>query len=245
MARKANLAAKAPTKTSHENGDSAATPSRVPKPALAEVETAEPEPYVTGSNAPAATTRRTLEQAIGLQIRHHRKSMGLTVAELASAASVSNGMLSKIENGQISPSLTTLQTLANALNMPISLLFSEFEERRDCSFVPAGQGVTIQRRGTKVGHKYELLGHMLGGAVAVEPYLITLADDAAPYTAFQHEGTELIHILTGEVAYAHAGNSYDMKPGDTLLFDSGAPHGPEKIVATPLSYLSIIMYEKD
>ncbi|WP_020179147.1 XRE family transcriptional regulator [Methylopila sp. M107] len=205
----------------------------------------ESEPYVTGSNAPAALARRTLEQAIGLQIRHHRKSMGLTVAELASAASVSNGMLSKIENGQISPSLTTLQTLATALNVPISLLFSEFEERRDCSFVPAGQGVTIQRRGTKVGHGYELLGHMLGGAIAVEPYLITLADDAAPYTAFQHEGTELIHILTGEVTYAHAGNSYDMKPGDTLLFDSGAPHGPERIGKTPLTYLSIIMYEKD
>lgn len=208
-------------------------------------EPADQEPYVTGSGAPAAPERRTLEQAIGLQIRHHRKAMGLTVAELAGAASVSTGMLSKIENGQISPSLTTLQTLSAALNMPISLLFSGFEERRDCSFVPAGQGVSIQRRGTKVGHRYELLGHMLGGPVAVEPYLITLADDAAPYTAFQHEGTELIHILTGEVVYAHADNSYTMKPGDTLLFDSGAPHGPEKIVSTPLSYLSIIMYEKD
>ncbi|MFJ5486400.1 helix-turn-helix domain-containing protein [Hansschlegelia beijingensis] len=203
------------------------------------------EPYVTGSGAPAPAERRTLEQAIGLQIRHHRKQMGLTVAELAAAASVSTGMLSKIENGQISPSLTTLQTLATALNMPISLLFSEFEERRDCSYVPAGQGVVIQRRGTKVGHKYELLGHMLGGKVAVEPYLITLTEDAAPYTAFQHEGTELIYMLSGEVIYAHAGNSYHLKSGDSLLFDSGAPHGPERLVVKPMTYLSIIMYEKD
>lgn len=201
--------------------------------------------YVTGSGAPAAQERRTLEQAIGLQIRHHRKLMGLTVAELAGAATVSTGMLSKIENGQISPSLTTLQTLAAALNVPISLLFSEFEERRDCSYVAAGQGVVIQRRGTKVGHNYELLGHMLGGQIACEPYLITLTEDAAPFTAFQHEGTELIYMLSGEVVYAHGGNAYHLKPGDTLLFDSGAPHGPERLVAKPMTYLSIIMYEKD
>jgi transcriptional regulator with XRE-family HTH domain len=219
---------------------------KAPAPQLAVIEPApEADDYVTGSGAPAAIERRTLEQAIGLQIRHHRKLMGLTVAELAGAASVSTGMLSKIENGQISPSLTTLQTLASALNVPISLLFSEFEERRDCSYVAAGQGVVIQRRGTKVGHNYELLGHMLGGPVACEPYLITLTEDAAPFTAFQHEGTELIHMLTGEVVYAHAGNSYHLKPGDTLLFDSGAPHGPERLLVKPMTYLSIIMYEKE
>lgn len=208
------------------------------------VEAGDDAPYVTGSNAPTARERRTLEQAIGLQIRHHRKLMGLTVAELASAATVSTGMLSKIENGQISPSLTTLQTLASALNVPISLLFAEFEERRDCSFVPAGQGVVIQRRGTKVGHKYELLGHMLGGPIACEPYLITLTEDAAPYTSFQHEGSELIYMLTGEVVYAHAGESYHLKPGDSLMFDSGAPHGPEQLIQAPMTYLSIIIYEK-
>lgn len=216
-----------------------ATVAEAPPPVL------EDEPYVTGSGAPAAAERRTLEQAIGLQIRHRRKAMGLTVAELSGAANVSGGMLSKIENGQISPSLTTLQTLASALNIPISLLFSEFEERRDCSFVAAGHGVAIQRRGTKVGHRYELLGHTLGGSVACEPYLITLSEDAAPFTAFQHEGAEFIYMLSGEVVYAHAGNSYHLKPGDSLLFDSGAPHGPERLLVSPMVYLSIIMYEND
>ena len=219
--------------------------ARKSAPAASLARTDEDEPYVTGSGAPAAADRRTLEQAIGLQIRHRRKAMGLTVAELAGAANVSGGMLSKIENGQISPSLGTLQTLATALNVPISLLFQEFEEKRDCSYVAAGQGLAIQRRGTKVGHRYELLGHTLGGPVVCEPYLITLSEDAEPYTAFQHEGTELIYMLSGEVVYAHAGNSYHLRPGDSLLFDSGAPHGPEKLLMKPMVYLSIIMYEND
>jgi transcriptional regulator with XRE-family HTH domain len=197
----------------------------------------------TGSGAPAAVAR-TLEQAIGAQIRLYRKINGLTVAELATAAGVSTGMLSKIENGQISPSLATLQTLTGALNLPMTSLFAAFEEKRDCSYVKAGQGVVIQRRGTKVGHQYQLLGHSLAGEIVCEPYLIALTEDAAPYTAFQHEGTEFIYMLTGEVIYAHADRSYHLRPGDAILFDSGAPHGPEKLLTLPMTYLSIILYPR-
>lgn len=177
-------------------------------------------------------------------MRQHRKEASLTVSELATAADISPGMLSKIENGQISPSLNTLQTLAQALNIPIALLFSTFEQRRDCSYVKSGDGVIIRRRGTKVGHQYQLLGHSLGGDVVVEPYLITLTEDAVPYTAFQHEGIEFIFMLTGEVDYAHADRSYHLAPGDAILFDSAAPHGPVNLIKTPMTYLSIIVYPR-
>jgi transcriptional regulator with XRE-family HTH domain len=94
-----------------------------------------------------------------------------TGAELARAAGISTGMLSKIETGQISPSLTTIEALAAALNVPVATLFTVSAPRRDCSFVNRGTGVVIERRGTKVGHRYELLGHSLAGDVAMEPYL--------------------------------------------------------------------------
>src|SRR5258706_13233540 len=120
----------------------------------------------TGSGEPRVG-ERTLERAVGTQIRELRGRFHLSVTDLASAVSISSGMLSKIENGQISPSLATLQALAMALNVPITTLFSTFEEKRDCSFVRAGQGVVIERRGTKVGHVYQLLGHALGGEIMV------------------------------------------------------------------------------
>lgn len=201
------------------------------------------EAYRTGSNAPGGG-RRTLEQSIGAQVRFHRKLHGLTGAELAGAAGISTGMLSKIENGQISPSLGMLQTIAEALNLPIATLFATHEERRDCSFVRAGQGARIQRRGTKVGHQYELLGHSLDGPIVVEPYLITLTEDAVPFTAFQHDGIEFIYMLTGEVIYAHADRSYHLRPGDAILFDSAAAHGPEKLLKLPMTYLSFIVYPR-
>ena len=153
-------------------------------------------------------------------------------------------MLSKIENGSISPSLVTLNSLAKALNVPISRLFSETEEQRDCSFVKAGQGVRIERRGTKAGHMYDLLGHSLGGAIGAEPYLITLKSDAVPYTDFRHAGIEFIYMLTGKVRYRHADRSYVMEPGDALFFDAAARHGPEELIKAPMTYLSIIIYPR-
>ena len=198
----------------------------------------------TGSGAPAAN-ERTLEQALGIQVRSVRRDLDLTVSDLASAAGISVGMLSKIENGLISPSLATLQSISNVLNVPLSTLFASFEEKRDCSFVPAGQGVHIERRGTKVGHQYELLGHALGGEVAVEPYLITLSEEAVPYTGFRHAGVEFIHMLSGEVIYRHGDRTYHLRPGDSLLFDSAAPHGPEQLLVRPMTYLSIIIYPRD
>jgi transcriptional regulator with XRE-family HTH domain len=197
----------------------------------------------TGSRAPNEVIR-SLESEIGTEVRKLRKELDLTVAELGAGANISTGMLSKIENGSISPSLGTLNSLANALNVPISRLFSEREEQRDCSFVKRGQGVRIERRGTKAGHLYDLLGHSLGGSICVEPYLITLKSDAAPYPDFRHAGIELIYMLTGKVRYRHADRSYVMEPGDTLFFDAAARHGPEELIKAPMTYLSIIIYPR-
>jgi transcriptional regulator with XRE-family HTH domain len=201
------------------------------------------EGYRTVSSA-AAVSDLTLEQAIGVQVRQLRRRIGLTVSELAAAAGLSGGMLSKIENGQISPSLASLQSLAGALNVPVSTFFSAFEEKRDCSFVKAGSGMIIERQGNKAGHQYQLLGHSLGGKTVMEPYLITLSEEALPYPAFQHEGSEFIYMLSGEVVYRHGDQSYHLTPGDALLFDSGAPHGPEKLLSKPMTYLSIIVHQR-
>lgn len=199
--------------------------------------------FATGSNAPARLGR-SLERALGRQIRQARRNLDLSVADLAAAAGISLGMLSKIENGQISPSLASLQRLASALAVPIASLFAAAEEQKDCSFVPSGRGVVIERRGSKAGHVYSLLGHVLGGDVAVEPYLITLNEGAAPYTGFQHAGTEFIYMLSGELVYVHAGQRYRLGAGDALLFDSSSTHGPAELVSLPCTYLSVIVFER-
>lgn len=202
----------------------------------------EPE-LATGSNAPRPRDGG-LQEAIGAQVRSLRKQHEMTVVELAGQAGVSAGMLSKIENGGICPSLNTLQSLAAALNVPITAFFEKFEERRDVSYVPAGAGVTIERRGSKAGHRYQLLGHSMGGELAVEPYLVTLSEGASAYSSFRHEGVEFIYLLEGRVGYRHGDRLFELGPGDALFFDAAAPHGPETLHELPLRLLSIIIYPR-
>jgi transcriptional regulator with XRE-family HTH domain len=209
------------------------TISELGKPALSQDPHALREPKVNN-----------LEIAIGHEVRAFRKKLGITGADLASATGLSLGMLSKIENGNISPSLTTLQSLSKALGVPVTAFFRRFEEPRNAVFVKAGEGVELERRGTRAGHQYNLLGHIDNNSsgVVVEPYLITLTTGSDVFPTFQHEGMEFLYMLEGEVVYRHADQLFTMLPGDSLFFDADAPHGPEILVTLPSRYLSIICY---
>ena len=187
------------------------------------------------------TPENQLEIAIGQQVRAFRKQLHMTVAEVAGQADLSPGMLSKIENGLTSPSLATLKALSGALNVPVTAFFRKYEEERDATFVKAGQGINIERRGTRAGHQYQLLGHTTGKQVFVEPYLITLSEQSDVFPLFQHDGVEFIHMLEGEVIYRHASQTYRLTPGDSLFFDADAPHGPEELVSVPIRFLAVIV----
>jgi transcriptional regulator with XRE-family HTH domain len=187
---------------------------------------------------------RNLEAAIGREVRALRRQQGKTVADLAAATGLSVGMLSKIENGITSPSLTTLQVLAHAFSVPVTALFKSYEERREVQHVQAGDHVEVERRGSRAGHQYNLLGHIGSNAsgVMVEPYMITLTSTSDTFPTFQHEGLELLYMLEGEVTYRHGDQLFPLKPGDSLFFDADARHGPEVLDKLPARYLSVICY---
>jgi len=187
-----------------------------------------------------AASKQKLEAAIGAEIRRQRKRQDMTMAMLSDAAGVSQGMLSKIETGQTSASLTTLAALADALGVPLSSFFSASEQSRDVSYVPAGEGIRIDRRGTRVGHLYQLLGHSVRGSLEVEPYLITLDEGSETYDEFRHEGMEFLHMLSGRIVYRHGDSEFTLSPGDSLFFDAQSPHGPTRLIDLPATYLSII-----
>ena len=190
---------------------------------------------------------KVLEVAIGREVRAFRRKQEITVAELSETTGLSIGMLSKIENGNTSPSLTTLQTLANALSVPLTAFFRGFEEDRMAVHTKTGEGIELERDGTRANHQYSLLGHIGANAsgVIVEPYLITLSDEADIFPTFQHGGIETIYMLEGEVEYRHGDQVYTLQPGDTLFFDADAPHGPDKLITLPARYISVISYPQN
>lgn len=204
-----------------------------------------PKTPALNQNPHAARERkeRDLQLAIGREVRSFRKQRGMTVSQIAQRTGISVGMLSKIENGLTSPSLQSLQSLSEALSVPLTSFFRMYEERREAQHVRAGDHAETERRGTRAGHQYNLLGHLGSNqsGVVVEPYLITLTDSDV-FPVFQHDGLELIYMLEGEVVYRHSDELYHLRPGDSFFFDADAPHGPEKYVKLPARYLSIISY---
>lgn len=184
----------------------------------------------------------SLNIVIAQRVREHRQQLGLTVAQLAASSGISKGMLSKIENGQTSPSLATLARVAAAINVPVTSLFRGLEEEHDALFVPAGRGLEIVRDGTRVGHRYQLLGSMRGVHKRMEPLLVTLTDESEVFPLFQHPGTEFIFMLEGVMEYGYGIARYTLRKGDALQFDGEIPHGPTKLSKTPIEFLSVIAY---
>jgi ribosome-binding protein aMBF1 (putative translation factor) len=187
----------------------------------------------------------TLGQVIANHVRTRRLDIGLSVGQLADRAGISKGMLSKIENAQTSPSLSTLERLAGALDMPVTSLFRGLAEERDAIFVKAGSGPEIVRKGTRAGHTYELLGSLRGPYKRVEPLLVSLDEQNEVFPLFQHPGIEILYMLGGVMEYGYGRQRYEMERGDTLQFEGDIPHGPTMLIKLPIRFLSITIYVGD
>jgi transcriptional regulator with XRE-family HTH domain len=194
-----------------------------------------------GSESPSGQ----LGQVIANHVRSRRLEIGLNVGQLAERTGISKGMLSKIENAQTSPSLSTLERLSSALDMPVTSLFRGLAEERDAVFVKAGSGPEIVRKGTRAGHTYELLGTLRGPYKRVEPLLVSLAESTEVFPLFQHAGIELLYMLEGTMEYSYGREHYQMEKGDTLQFEGDIPHGPTKLIKLPIRFLSITIYGGD
>ncbi|HEX3427028.1 MAG TPA: XRE family transcriptional regulator [Acidimicrobiales bacterium] len=191
---------------------------------------------------PGGTVGDQIGWVIANQVRARRQEIGLTMAQVADRAGISKGMLSKIENGQASPSLTTLAGLAAALDMPVTSLFRGLSEERDAVFVKAGHGPEIVRQGTRAGHRYQLLGTLRGPRKTLEPLLVTLTERSEIFPLFQHSGVEMLYMLQGVMEYGYGVARYRMERGDVLQFEGDIAHGPTKLIKLPISFLSVTVY---
>ncbi|HEY0562621.1 MAG TPA: XRE family transcriptional regulator [Methylophilus sp.] len=187
---------------------------------------------------------KSLGRHLGSTIRRLRLEHNLTIAEVSERAGISRGMLSKIENSLAATSLETLEQLANALGVTLAKLFQNYNLPRGAAqFVKKDEGMEVVRRGTRVGHTYQLLAYDQGPHKTFEPFLITLEDSGEEFPAFEHPGTEFIHMLEGVLEYRVGEETFLLNSGDSLTFQGDVPHRPEKLIKTPIKFLAIIHYD--
>ncbi len=181
-------------------------------------------------------------RVVGERVRDARRALGLTMAQFAEIAEISLGMVSKIEHGQTSPSLSTLTRLAHASEVPITAFFRGLDEEHDVVIVRAGERLEVLHEGTRPGHIYEDLGSLRGPHRIIEPMMVTLESSDDVFPLFQHEGVEFLHMLEGSMDYGYGPKTYRLGAGDTLQIHGEVAHGPTALIDVPVKFMSVKVY---
>ncbi|MEM8849124.1 MAG: cupin domain-containing protein [Pseudomonadota bacterium] len=97
------------------------------------------------------------------------------------------------------------------------MFFHRIEKSRYVSFVPADKRIKVDKRGTRAGHVYEMLGPNTGQSIAIQPFFVTDDDDVEPRSTFQEEGSKFIYMMSGHVIYRHGERRFALHPGDRAM----------------------------
>ena len=179
------------------------------------------------------------EKEIGKNIRAMRKAAGHSLDAFAKKTGLSKGYLSKLENSDKSPPVSTLIIIAEALGVSLSELFGEGQEKISLSLVKAGQRKPMARNGTSFGYSYETLAHTFPNK-HMEPYVLTIPASSTKSAVFKHKGEEILLVLQGTMRFTHGADQYLVETGDCIYFDSGIEHYGLPVGEVDLKCLMVI-----
>lgn len=157
---------------------------------------------------------------LGARVRKLRQERHMSLRALARASGLSANALSMIERNKVSPSVSTLYKLADALEVPITAFFREEPQRKPIVFRKAADRTRIPfTRGCWEG----LGGEFFIGRV--EPFMLTLEPGGnSGRHAMVHSGHEFVICLEGLLEYTVEDQKYLLQPGDSLLFAAHLKH---------------------
>ncbi len=189
------------------------------------------------SKSPIVETLRDNQTVeVGQRLRAVRMSRGLSMRALAEQSNLNVNTLSLIENGRTSPSVSTLQAIAQSLQVPITTFFEG--ESTDEKVIQRRAG-EIPR--VKFSHgTIENLGSSLP-QFGTEPLIVTLdplADSGK--VPIVHTGSEFVFCLEGKITYQVDEQSYLLRAGDSLIFEAHLPHFWRNEEHTPSRMLLVL-----
>ena len=152
-----------------------------------------------------------------------RIERNLTQEALAQEAGLTKGYLSKIENSKNSPPVSTLISLAKALDIDINGIFSEDVTATAITHIKKGERQTVARSGTAFGYSYEPLAGKFPNR-HMEPYILVFHPDVEAETPFQHKGEEFVYVLEGSMKFFYEDKEFIVEAEDSVYFDASVPH---------------------
>src|SRR5271163_3125627 len=178
---------------------------------------------------------------IGARVKALRESAGLSLRDLSERSGVSAPMLSQVERGETSPTLTVAARIAAGLELRLSQLL-RLDEDGSVTIVRAGQR---QRGGNKRrGHQFEVMTSSQPGQRAelsrhaLSPGGATGAADDPP----MHEpgSRETALVERGSVVLVCDAERHLLKTGDCVTFDADLPHHFENPTTEEAVLLAVV-----
>lgn len=157
---------------------------------------------------------------LGTRIRRLREERRLSLRALARNSGLSANALSMIERNKVSPSVSTLYKLADALEVPITAFFREEPKQARIVYRKFSDRTRIP---FPRGYWEGLGGEFFVGRV--EPFMLTLEPGGnSGRHAMRHTGHEFVICLEGLLEYTVEEQKYLLQPGDSLLFAANLEH---------------------
>ncbi len=182
---------------------------------------------------------------LGVRVRSLRKARGWTLEQAARQAGLARSTLSKIENGQMSPTYEALKKLAVGLEISVPQLFTPPSEGQ-----VTGRMVTT-KSGDGVGHatatyEHELLAERLS-VKRMLPYRARVrARSVEEFDGWvRHDGEEFLYVLTGVIRlYSEFYEPVDMRRGDSAYYDATMGHNVVSVSEDDATILWVTSLER-
>ena len=154
---------------------------------------------------------------IGKNVRLQRNKRRLSVKELAARSGITSGMISQLEGNKANPSIKTITRIADALGIPVSVLFADESEksqivRHDSRPTTSYNGIISE----------SLINNSINLPFGV--YIATLTDEFSSAEKLGYLGTEFVLLLKGKVEYKDNDKSCILEEGDSYCYDASIPH---------------------
>jgi transcriptional regulator with XRE-family HTH domain len=161
---------------------------------------------------------------IGPKIRTLRLKKKLGLVQLGEHTGLSPAMLSKIERGQLFPTLPTLLRIALVFGVGLEHFFVEKTERPLVAVIRKKERLRLPDRPDKnPSYFFESLDFPVNDR-KMEAYYAEFPARSEPSEPHTHPGPELVYVLSGQIVVNIGGDDFTLGASDTIYFDSSAPH---------------------
>lgn len=183
---------------------------------------------------------------IGKRIKAIRKKNGITISNLATDAGVSNGLISRIENGRTIPSLPVLLELISALNIEASNFFEDVEKKTGAKYIhiKASENQFLEKEVEAEGFTYFQIFGKSVNTVGFEAVILTVSPNSRREKVTT-DAWEFKYILSGKCVYKIENEEIELTKGDSLYFNGRLPHVPVNQTDSDCNMLVLYFYSEN